>query len=69
MKQHNVTIDFKVKTIIFDNDYCLKHCIHNYRLITIYNKKSKFLKQKTKMKIENENITTINATTFIKITI
>ena len=69
MKQHNVTINFKIKTIIFNNDYCLKYCIHNYRLIIIYNKKSKFFKQKTKIKIENKNIATINATTFMKITI
>ena len=69
MKQHNVTINFKVKTIIFDSDYCLKHYIHNYQLITIYNKKLKFFKQKTKIKIENKNITTINAIIFIKIVI
>lgn len=68
MEQHNVTISFKVRTITFGSDYCLKHCIHNYRPTTVYSKESKPLKQKTKMRIESEDITAINATAFMKIT-
>ena len=53
LKQHDVAINFKVRSLTFENDYCLKHCIHNYQLTIMYSNESKNSKNKKKKKTRN----------------
>ena len=69
LEQHDGTINFKARSIIFQSDYCLKHCIHNYQSTTMYSRNSKHSREKDrKEKHREEDIAAISVTTFMKMT-
>ena len=67
LKQHDSHVFFKKKFLTFNSNYCLKHCIYNYKFTTIYNKKiKKFLEFKSP--INQTDIAEITITVFTKMT-
>ena len=68
MKQHDSHIFFKHKIMIFNFDYCLKHCIHNYKFITMHNVEIKIFSTTKKSKSKT-NIVEIFVIAYLKMTI
>ena len=68
MKQHDSHIFFKHKIMTFNFDYCLEHCIHNYRFITIHSVEIKIFAIAKKSKSKT-NIVEISIIAYLKMTI
>ena len=65
MEQHDPHISFKNRIMIFNSDYCLKHCIHNYRSTTIHSAETRVFATAKKSKSE-ANIAEISVTAYLK---
>ena len=67
LEQHDLHVSFKKRSLTFNFDYCLKHCSHNYKFITIYSREIK-KSLEFKSSINQVDITEITVTAFVKMT-
>ena len=67
MEQHDVQIGAKARSITFGGDYCMEHCIHDYRPTTVYSvgNKPNVRHQRRRTEYE-EDIAAMSATAFMK---
>ena len=65
LKQHDFHVSFKKRFLTFNSNHCLKHCIHNYKFITVYSREIK-KSIESSLSINQADIAEITVIAFVK---